>query len=239
MALQIGVLVAFTQIIPEHQVQLFGVIKARVKVRDSRHMRYPFACSSSSPSDVAYGIRDLLHGHVYCRFPMPVHRHTVRMAGVVPLAPILQEELWGSLKRRTGVRRPQRNIRLRQLVPSIHPVSTMHSTSAHTTHVSFSVPITLLANTAYTIASKFHLIPVGNIDIEAGGYSQLPGGARAEAERRRYVDVFPDGGRFTNIPKCYGVESTRPARGVWWIITRAAAEGGQRLCLAPRPLFIE
>lgn len=32
MALQIGILVAFTQLIPEHQVQLFGVIKARVKV---------------------------------------------------------------------------------------------------------------------------------------------------------------------------------------------------------------
>lgn len=34
MALQIAVLVAFRQIIPEHQVQLFGVLKARVKVRD-------------------------------------------------------------------------------------------------------------------------------------------------------------------------------------------------------------
>lgn len=33
MAVQIGVLVAFTQLIPEHQVQLFGVIRARVKVR--------------------------------------------------------------------------------------------------------------------------------------------------------------------------------------------------------------
>ena len=32
MALQIGVLVAFTQLIPEHQVQLFGVFRARVKV---------------------------------------------------------------------------------------------------------------------------------------------------------------------------------------------------------------
>lgn len=28
-----GLLVAFTQIIPEHQIQLFGVLKARVKVR--------------------------------------------------------------------------------------------------------------------------------------------------------------------------------------------------------------
>ena len=32
MALQTGILVAFTQIIPEHQVQVFGVLKARVKV---------------------------------------------------------------------------------------------------------------------------------------------------------------------------------------------------------------
>ena len=32
MAVQIGVLVAFTQLIPEHQVQVFGVFRARVKV---------------------------------------------------------------------------------------------------------------------------------------------------------------------------------------------------------------
>jgi hypothetical protein len=32
MAVQIGILVAFTQLIPEHQVQLFGVFRARVKV---------------------------------------------------------------------------------------------------------------------------------------------------------------------------------------------------------------
>lgn len=35
MALQIALLVAFTQLIPEHQVQFFGVIKARVKVRNT------------------------------------------------------------------------------------------------------------------------------------------------------------------------------------------------------------
>ena len=35
MALQIGVLVGFTQLIPEHQVQVMGIIKARVKVRCS------------------------------------------------------------------------------------------------------------------------------------------------------------------------------------------------------------
>ena len=32
MALQIAILVAFTQLIPEHQVQVLGVFKARVKV---------------------------------------------------------------------------------------------------------------------------------------------------------------------------------------------------------------
>lgn len=31
MALQTAVLVAFTQMIPEHQVQIFGVLKMRVK----------------------------------------------------------------------------------------------------------------------------------------------------------------------------------------------------------------
>jgi len=35
-ALQVGFLVAFTQLIPEHQVQMFGgLIKARVKVRST------------------------------------------------------------------------------------------------------------------------------------------------------------------------------------------------------------
>lgn len=32
MALFISVLVAFTQLIPEHQVQIFGIFKVRVKV---------------------------------------------------------------------------------------------------------------------------------------------------------------------------------------------------------------
>lgn len=32
MSLQIAILVAFTQLIPEHQVQVMGVLKTRVKV---------------------------------------------------------------------------------------------------------------------------------------------------------------------------------------------------------------
>ena len=52
-------------------------------------------------------------------------------------------------------------------------------------HRDYSGPITILSNVVYNVASKLHLIPGGSSDIEAGGYSQLPGGARAEAERRR------------------------------------------------------
>lgn len=48
-----------------------------------------------------------------------------------------------------------------------------------------SKPISFLANTTHMLATKFHLIPATGSDVESGGYSQLPGGARAEAERRR------------------------------------------------------
>lgn len=33
MALQAGILVAYTQLIPEHQIQILGTFKVRVKVR--------------------------------------------------------------------------------------------------------------------------------------------------------------------------------------------------------------
>jgi len=48
----------------------------------------------------------------------------------------------------------------------------------------FSGPVSMLADTLYSLATRFHLIPTANYDLEAG-YTQVPGGARAEAERRR------------------------------------------------------
>jgi len=50
-----------------------------------------------------------------------------------------------------------------------------------------SAPVTILANTAFKYASRYHLIPSGGADLEAN-HSQ-PGSARAEAERRRFA--FP------------------------------------------------
>jgi len=54
-------------------------------------------------------------------------------------------------------------------------------------HSVSSTPLTHLGNTVYTLANKLHLIPQTSSDIEGGAYAQVPGGARAEAERRRYA----------------------------------------------------
>lgn len=50
-----------------------------------------------------------------------------------------------------------------------------------------SYPLTLLGNFVYSWANRLHLIPSSSADVEQGGYAQVPGTARAEAERRRYL----------------------------------------------------
>jgi hypothetical protein len=49
--------------------------------------------------------------------------------------------------------------------------------------------MSLLANTAFTVGNKLHLIPAAAPDVESGGYAPLPGpgSTRQEAERRRFV----------------------------------------------------
>lgn len=54
-----------------------------------------------------------------------------------------------------------------------------------------STPISWLGNTVHGLATKFHLIPLATVDVEAGGYTQVPGGARSEAERRRWDSLYP------------------------------------------------
>ncbi|KAI0830491.1 DUF1751-domain-containing protein [Trametes gibbosa] len=149
MALQIGVLVAFTQIIPEHQVQLFGVFKARVKTLPMAYVTFStvmciigFQCPFIV---IQFG---WLVSYIWLRFYKKNSGETLSGGPA-----------YGD--------RSETFAFVSWFPPFIH------------------TPITLLANTAYSLASKFHLIPTGNVDVEAGGYSQLPGGARAEAERRR------------------------------------------------------
>lgn len=51
----------------------------------------------------------------------------------------------------------------------------------------YSYPLTIGGNFVFSLANRLHLIPSSGGDVESGGYSQVPGSARAEAERRRYV----------------------------------------------------
>ncbi|CAL1695007.1 unnamed protein product [Somion occarium] len=148
MALQIGVLVAFTQIIPEHQVQLLGVIKARVKSIPMAYVTFStvmciigFQCPYIV---IQFG---WLVSYIWLRF----YKKNSETLGGGPA--------YGD--------RSETFAFVSWFPPFIH------------------TPITLLANTAHSLASKFHLIPSIGPDVESGGYTQLPGGARAEAERRR------------------------------------------------------
>ncbi|KAI0778363.1 DUF1751-domain-containing protein [Trametes elegans] len=149
MALQVGVLVAFTQVIPEHQVQLFGVLKARVKTLPMSYVTFStvmciigFQCPFII---IQFG---WLVSYIWLRF------YKKNNGEVLSGGPAYGD-------------RSETFAFVSWFPPFIH------------------APITLLANTAHTLATKFHLIPTGSIDVEAGGYTQLPGGARAEAERRR------------------------------------------------------
>ena len=90
MALQIAVLVAFTQLIPEHQVQLFGFIKARVKVRGVSRICEPK--THVDHADITNDLCDSVNGVVHLRLPMPMDSHSIWMASILYLAAILQEK---------------------------------------------------------------------------------------------------------------------------------------------------
>ena len=80
---------------------------------------------------------------------------------------------------------------------------------AQALNIHLSRPLGLLGNTIYKLASKFHLIPNAGADLESGGYAQVPGGARAEAERRRSVLRLYFYERWLTIScQCNGFEST-------------------------------
>lgn len=62
------------------------------------------------------------------------------------------------------------------------------TSSSSFSHVIRSYPLSFALNAAYSLALRLRLIPHhsgSTADLESGGYASLPGGARAEAERRR------------------------------------------------------
>jgi hypothetical protein len=85
MALFISLLVSFTQVIPEHQVQILGFIKARVKVKKSRLLLV-----NLTPSvETSYGVLDLFDHNDITWLPKPVYSHSVWLVCVMDIPPLL------------------------------------------------------------------------------------------------------------------------------------------------------
>ncbi|KAG6837691.1 hypothetical protein H0H93_004967 [Arthromyces matolae] len=70
-------------------------------------------------------------------------------------------------------------------------------------------PLTLLGNFVFNLATRFHLIPTSTGDVEIGStYNQVPGTARAEAERRRALALKALDQRLANSAAAGGSPST-------------------------------
>ncbi|KNZ57773.1 uncharacterized protein VP01_2077g6 [Puccinia sorghi] len=145
MALQAGFLVAFTQLIPEHQVQLFGVIKVRVKNLPMIYVTFSnVMCIIGYQSPFILIQMGWLSAWYYLRF--------IR---------------WNE----NGEFRGDRSETFAFAIwfpPFLQPL------------------VRKLSDLGFAIAVKCKLLKQWNhTDLESGGYAPIPGGARAEAERRR------------------------------------------------------
>nr|AAS46739.1 hypothetical protein PDUPA2 [Pleurotus djamor] len=149
MSLQIGIMVAFTQLIPEHQVQVMGVLKTRVKSLPMAYLGLStvlcFVGFQCPWIIIQFG---WFVGWVYLRF---YKKNTSDVVGGMV----------------TYGDRSETFSLLSWFPPFAH------------------YPISLLGNTVYSLANRLHLIPTTQGDVESGIYTQVPGSARAEAERRR------------------------------------------------------
>ncbi|KAF8807828.1 DUF1751-domain-containing protein [Phlegmacium glaucopus] len=164
MALQTSLLVAFTQLIPEHQIQIFGVIKARVKTLPMVYLTLStvlcFVGVQCPWIIIQFG---WFVGWVYLRFYKKNPGETVGGA-----------DTYGDRSETFS------------LVSWFPPF--MH------------YPLTLLGNFVYSWANRLHLIPSSSADVELGSYAQVPGTARAEAERRRAMALKALDQRLANPP---------------------------------------
>ncbi|KIJ22090.1 hypothetical protein PAXINDRAFT_95520 [Paxillus involutus ATCC 200175] len=148
MALLTSVLVAFTQLIPEHQVQIFGFFRVRVKTLPMAYLTF-----SSVMTFIGFQCPYIIIqfgwfvSWIYLRF---YKRNIDTVSGM---------STYGD--------RSETFALTSWFPPFLH------------------TPLSALGNAIHGVATRFHLIPISvPQDIESG-YSQLPGGARAEAERRR------------------------------------------------------
>ncbi|POW14682.1 hypothetical protein PSHT_07337 [Puccinia striiformis] len=144
MALHAGFLVAFTQLIPEHQVQLFGVIKVRVKNLPMIYVGFSnVMCILGYQSPFILIQMGWLSSWYYLRF--------IR---------------WNESGEFRGDR--SETFAFAMWFPSfIQPL------------------VRKLTDIGFAIAVKCKILKQwSHSDLESGGYAPVPGGARAEAERR-------------------------------------------------------
>jgi len=146
MALQTALLVAFTQLIPEHQVQVMGVIKARVKM-------LPMAYLTLSTILCFVGFQC---PWIIIQFGWYVSWVYLRFYKKNPGESIGGGDTYGDRSETFA------------LVSWFPPF--------------MRYPLTILGSTVYSLATRFHLIPLSGSDIES---NQIPMNPRAEAERRR------------------------------------------------------
>ncbi|KAG0150185.1 hypothetical protein CROQUDRAFT_38580 [Cronartium quercuum f. sp. fusiforme G11] len=145
MALQTGFLVAFTQLIPEHLVQLFGLIKIRVKNLPMLYVGLSnVMCILGHQSPFLLIQMGWLVSWYYLRFIK-----------------------WNEAGEFRGDR--------------------SETFAFATWFPTFVQPVVRRAtDLGFGLAVKLRLLkPWSASDIESGGYMPVPGGARAEAERRR------------------------------------------------------
>ncbi|KAJ3542823.1 hypothetical protein NMY22_g3362 [Coprinellus aureogranulatus] len=162
-ALQIGLLVAFTQLIPEHNVQLMGVIRVRVKVRPEK--------ASSGKTEFLTDAQTL---------PMAY----LTLSTVLCIVGF--QNPWILIQFGWFVSWVYLRFYKKNTIDSISGVSYGDRSDTFSLISWFPpflhTPLTHLGNFVYGLANRFHLIPNSSSDIEGGGYTQIPGGARAEAE---------------------------------------------------------
>ncbi|GAA5956512.1 hypothetical protein JCM3765_003468 [Sporobolomyces pararoseus] len=199
-ALQVGFLVAFTQLIPEHQVQMFGgVIKARVKSLPMAYVTFSnVACLLGYQSPYILIQFGWLVSYLYLRF----------------------------LKKNEG--------------------SDFRGDRSETFAFANWFPpfvqkyVSILSNFVFSLAVRFNLIqPWSSVDIESSGagatttvggatYTSVPGGARAEAERRRAMALEALDRRMASKP---AVGATAPGTS-----TPAATGGVGATSATPEPI---
>lgn len=171
--LQVGFLVAFTQLIPEHQLQLFGKLKLRVKVGSeaytSRLAGAGRCCSRLTCGQTLPGIY-LLVSNVLVLLLGPSPYMLVQFGFFVAWAYLR----FFKLSENGDIRGDRSETFAFQywFPPPVRPY------------------IAAAGNKVFSVATKVGLVQPWDEPVGGGSSYQMlpgPGGARAEAERRRYI----------------------------------------------------